>query len=506
MNIRLLRIAQVCAWPQEQILEGAYKMGKSERKKWVCSLFFVFLLLMMVSATALAAPKASLNKTKLTLMKGATEQLELSGEISGKVTWKSSKKSVVTVNAAGRLTAKKKGTATITARADGKNYRCKVTVKQPVTSVRLNQKSIAISAGKTYTLKATVKPTNANLRTVTWTSSDKSIVTVTSKGKLKAVASGTAVITAKAKDGSGKKATCKILVKTPAQPKADATITLDRSSLTMQAGKTATLKATTSDGTKVAWGTSDRNIVTVSNGTLTAKKAGTATIAARRMDGAMTAFCRVTVTASSNTSNKSESKKDTTTDTSTDTKPQAGESVLARKFLNILQSYSNRIQSDSANGAIWRYSNSGAASTWSSALSMIQKKGYTYCNCALLPRLALRELGIIDSKNFWGLAGGSIQFRGNVKEQLLKHCEIIKVYKTPNQLLAEGNLLPGDICTWVEYQHTNVYAGNGLWYDSGRSGAVGSYQNGTFVFKTFGPAATVNMSGTTVGYIIRLVK
>ncbi|MFR3320470.1 MAG: hypothetical protein ACLTSZ_03945 [Lachnospiraceae bacterium] len=42
--------------------------------------------------------------------------------------------------------------------------------------------------------------------------------------------------------------------------------------------------------------------------------------------------------------------------------------------------------------------------------------------------------------------------------------------------------------------------------DSGRSGAVGGYQNGTFVFRTFGPAATVNMSGTTVGYIIRLIK
>ena len=478
-------------------------MENAGKRKWVCSLFFVFLLLMGISFTALAAPQAGLNKTKLTMIKGTAEQLVLSGDISGKITWKSSKKSVVTVSATGCLKAKKKGTATVMARADGKTYRCKVTVKQPVTSIRLNQKSIAISAGKTYTLKAKVKPTNANLRTGTWTSSDKSIVTVTAKGKLKAVSSGTAVITATAKDGSGKKATCRILVKAPAQPKADKTITLDSSSLTLQVGKTAILKATTSDGEKVVWGTSDRDIVSVTNGTLSAKKAGTATIAARRLDGAMTVFCKVTVTAGTG---RTDTEKDSTADASADIKPQAGESALARKFLNVLQSYSNRIQNDSANGAVWRYSNSGAASTWSAALSAIQKKGYTYCNCALLPRWGLRELGIIDSKNFWGLAGGGIQFRGNVKEQLLKHCEIIKVYKTPNQLLAEGNLLPGDICTWVEYQHTNVYAGDGLWYDSGRSGAVGGYQNGTFAFKTFGPAATVNMSGTTVGYIIRLIK
>ena len=93
-------------------------------------------------------------------------------------------------------------------------------------------------------------------------------------------------------------------------------------------------------------------------------------------------------------------------------------------------------------------------------LQRFQIQGVTYCNCALLPRWALREMGVINSANFWGLAGGGIQFRSNVEEQLRKYCDIIRVYKTPNQLLAEGNLRPGDICTWVEYQHTNVYAGN----------------------------------------------
>ena len=112
----------------------------------------------------------------------------------------------------------------------------------------------------------------------------------------------------------------------------------------------------------------------------------------------------------------------------------------------------------------------------------------------------MREMGVIDSKNFWGLVGGGIQFRGDVEAQLRKYCDIIPVYKTPNQLLAEGNLLPGDICTWVEYQHTNVYAGNGLWYDSGRGA---NYSSSEGAFTSFGPGATINMSGTTVGYIIR---
>jgi hypothetical protein len=115
-------------------------------------------------------------------------------------------------------------------------------------------------------------------------------------------------------------------------------------------------------------------------------------------------------------------------------------------------------------------------------------------------RWALRELDIIDSSNFWGVSGGGIEFRGNVKDQLLRYCDIIKVYKTPNQLLAEGNLLPGDICTWKEIQHTNVYAGNGLWYDAGRG--VNITSSGTFT--SFGPSAAMSMTNKTVGYIIRL--
>ena len=113
---------------------------------------------------------------------------------------------------------------------------------------------------------------------------------------------------------------------------------------------------------------------------------------------------------------------------------------------------------------------------------------------------------MIGKRDFWGEPGGEINFRGDSKTLLQQHCQIIRVYKTPNQLLKEGNLLLGDICTWVEYGHTNVYAGDGLWYDAGRNGNLGGYKSGTFYFKTFGPAATVNMSGTTVGYIIRLIK
>ncbi len=460
----------------------------ASKKKWALRAVLLLLIaLLAVPLSASAASKIKLNKTKITINKGKSYRLKVSGT-KRKVKWSSSKRSVAVVNSSGKVTAKKKGTAVITAKVGSKRYRCKVTVKQPVTSVKLNAKSKTLTKGSSCTLKATVRPTNANNRAVTWTSSNKKVATVTSKGKVKAVGKGTAVITAKAKDGSKKYAKCKITVKAKKTSSSSKTLlTLNKTKLTLQKGKTATLKATAPDGVRVTWGSSKPGVVSVSStGKLTAKAAGSAVIAARRVDGKKTLFCTVTVQAKQS---------------STAAKPGSG-TANAQKFLNILQKYSNQVKADREAGIKWGYSNSSsqAKSTWSAAYSASRSKGVTYCNCALLPRWALREMGVINSANFWGLAGGGIQFRSNVEEQLRKYCDIIRVYKTPNQLLAEGNLRPGDICTWVEYQHTNVYAGNGLWYDSGRGV---NYDSSEGAFTSFGPSAAINMSGTTVGYIIR---
>lgn len=378
------------------------------------------LMLVCLIAMPVQVSAAKLNKKTASVYTGKTVQLKVTGAGNSVVTWKSSKPSVAKVGAKGKVTGVKKGTAVISAKVNGKTYKCKVTVKQKkvkAQSVALNKTSYFMMPGKTWTPKVTVKPSNTTDKRVTWKSSNPSVAKVSSKGVVTAVANGNAVITATTKDGSKKSASCKIFV--------------------LQSSSSASQQPAT---------------------------------------------------------------------------PQNGESALARKFLTLLQKYSDQVKSDKEKGIVWAYSNSGAASTWSGALEKAQKNGITYCNCALLARWGLRELGILNSKNFWGVEGGGIMYGTNnkneqeVKTQLLKHCEIIRVYKTPNQLLKEGKLLPGDICTWVEYGHTNVYAGDGLWFDAGRNGTIGGYKNGKFVFNSFGPAAAVNMSGTRVGYIIRLIK
>ena len=65
-----------------------------------------------LAVTTVKAATIKINKTKITLIKGQKYKLKIIGTKS-KVTWKSSKKSIASVNAKGVVTAKKIGTAKI---------------------------------------------------------------------------------------------------------------------------------------------------------------------------------------------------------------------------------------------------------------------------------------------------------------------------------------------------------------------------------------------------------
>ena len=161
--------------------------------------------------------KVTLNKTKCTLSVGETLTLKPtitpSNATNKTVTWKTSNKKIATVSN-GKIKAVGAGTATITVTVNKKTATCKVEVKQPVSSIDLGKAKAELYKGETLTLKPTVKPNNATNKTLTWTTSNKNVAAV-SNGKITAKGVGTAIITATAKDGSGKKAVCKITVKDP---------------------------------------------------------------------------------------------------------------------------------------------------------------------------------------------------------------------------------------------------------------------------------------------------
>ncbi len=199
------------------------------------------------------------------LYRGKTTTLKATTSYSTKVTWKSSKPSIATVSSSGVVTGKKAGTVYIYANAYGKSVKYKLTIKEP--ALKLNKSSSSIYKGKTTTLKATT-----SYRTkVTWKSSNSSIATVSSTGVVTGKKAGTVYIYANA---YGKSVKCKVTVKNP-------TITLNKSKATAYAGKSYTLKATTSYRTKISWKSSNTKIATVdSKGMIKLKKAGKVTISA----------------------------------------------------------------------------------------------------------------------------------------------------------------------------------------------------------------------------------
>lgn len=188
------------------------------------------------AAKTVKAKSVSLNKTIYTIKKGKKIKLKATvnpkKSTQKKIIWTSSNKKTVTVTQKGTITAKKNGTAIITAKVKGTNKKakCKIIVGVPVTSIKLSSTSIMLTEGNSTTLKKTISPSNASVKTVTYASSNKNIVQVNQSGKLTAKKEGVAKITVKTKDGTGKKAVCTVQVKRKITTETDKwNYTLDKS-------------------------------------------------------------------------------------------------------------------------------------------------------------------------------------------------------------------------------------------------------------------------------------
>lgn len=133
---------------------------------------------------------------KKTTYKGLTFNMVVNGlDKDAKVTYSSSNKKVAAVNSKGKVTAKAKGTATITAKVvqNGQTFKLqlKVTVKDPVVKFTASKKTLKV--GKAYTFKAKGYGVSGKTK---WSSSNKKVASVTSKGKVTAKKAGKTTIKA----------------------------------------------------------------------------------------------------------------------------------------------------------------------------------------------------------------------------------------------------------------------------------------------------------------------
>ena len=134
----------------------------------------------------------TLNKKTATVYKGKTTTLKatVTGADAPKVTFTSSNPKVAAVNkTTGKVTAKAKGSAVITAKCGDVKVTCKVTVKNP--TLTLSKTSVSVKVGKTTKITAKAAPSGK----VTYKSGNKKIATVSSNGTIKGIKKGTAKIT-----------------------------------------------------------------------------------------------------------------------------------------------------------------------------------------------------------------------------------------------------------------------------------------------------------------------
>lgn len=147
----------------------------------------------------------SLSKTNVTVYIGKTYQLRaaVTGK-GGRKVWSSSNPKVASVNAGGKVTAKKAGVAKITVTVNGIRKVCTVTVKK--ISLKLNKTSLIMGINQTAQLTASV---NGPSQKITWSTSDKTVAQISSNGKITALKRGKATVRAKA---NGVTATVKVTV------------------------------------------------------------------------------------------------------------------------------------------------------------------------------------------------------------------------------------------------------------------------------------------------------
>lgn len=112
----------------------------------------------------------------------------------------------------------------------------------------------------------------------------------------------------------------------------------------------------------------------------------------------------------------------------------------------------------------FKYQVSGNATSWSTA----QKKKTS--NCATYVSYSLQRMGLLKAGQVFYGSKGQLHYKGKgAEKQLRSVAKIIKCGKAPKK----AGLKKGDICTYSDPAHTQIFAGwkngNALWYSYGPS-------------------------------------
>ena len=135
------------------------------------------------------------------------------------VVWKLVSGDAISLSNTGVIQAKKVGEALVRAEAadgSGVSAECKVVVKpRLVQAISLKLEKDTVAVGEHFTVTADVLPKNATNSTLLWSVSDQLLLKHLGAGSFEALKTGSATITAQARDGSKQEANCRIEIVPP---------------------------------------------------------------------------------------------------------------------------------------------------------------------------------------------------------------------------------------------------------------------------------------------------
>lgn len=217
------------------------------------------------------------------------------GKTDGRLVWSSSDGSVASVDEEGVVSGKSKGEAVITVTAVDGGYtaECRVRVYQPVTELRMDNRSVTVDTGDDIRLTATILPYDADNKSIVWSSDNPDVADVNGKGVVTGVKAGQTVIRATSED-EGISDFCVVTVNQPVTGVSLSKSELSFSKIGDAEQLVASVQPADATNKELNWSSSDESVAIVSNGRVLCSGYGSAIVYVTTVDGGYMASCVVT--------------------------------------------------------------------------------------------------------------------------------------------------------------------------------------------------------------------
>lgn len=217
------------------------------------------------------------------------------GKTDGRLVWSSSDGSVASVDEEGVVCGKSKGEAVITVTAVDGGYtaECRVRVYQPVTELRIDNRSVTVDTGEDIQLTATILPYDADNKSIVWSSDNPDVADVNGKGVVTGVKAGQTVIRATSED-EGISDFCVVTVNQPVTGVSLSKSELSFSKIGDSEQLVASVQPADATNKELNWSSSDESVAIVSNGRVLCSGYGSAIVYVTTVDGGYMASCVVT--------------------------------------------------------------------------------------------------------------------------------------------------------------------------------------------------------------------